>query len=78
MRCLACNALLTDREASRKYTNHATIANPEERYIDLCDHCLVDTDLNYIENSTVDNTHDDSVESSEPNSEVYVFGDSPD
>lgn len=78
MRCLACNALLTDREASRKYTSHATIVNPEARYIDLCDHCLVDTDLNYIENSKVDNTHDDSIESSQSSYEVYPNGDAPD
>lgn len=59
MRCRACNVILTDREASRKFSNHAAIANPEERYIDLCDHCLVDTDLTYVENPFTDNTSSD-------------------
>lgn len=59
MRCLACNVILTDREASRKFVGHANITNPEARYIDLCDNCLVDTDLTYVENPQTDNTHDD-------------------
>jgi len=33
MRCLACNKLLNDREATRKYSTSGT-------FIDLCDHCF--------------------------------------
>jgi hypothetical protein len=49
MRCLACDCRLSDREANRKYTNYQEIKNPEARYIMLCDDCILDTDLNYIE-----------------------------
>jgi hypothetical protein len=70
MRCLACNVILTDREASRKYVSHATIENPNERYIDLCDKCLVDTDLNYIENSQADDTNYDEDTGNEDHREV--------
>ena len=59
MRCRACNVILSDREASRKFTNHADIANPEARYIDLCDHCMKDTDLTFVENPFTDDTHYD-------------------
>lgn len=31
MRCLACNTLLSDFEATRKYTDNS--------FIDLCNHC---------------------------------------
>jgi hypothetical protein len=33
MRCLSCNAALTDFEATRKSAN-------TEQYIDLCNHCF--------------------------------------
>lgn len=71
MRCLACNVILTDREASRKYVNHANIPNSKDKYIDLCDHCLVDTDLNYIENTQANDTpYDDESETNGNHSEI--------
>lgn len=44
MRCLSCNKILSDKEATRKY---ATTGD----FIDLCDHCFVDVeeDIPYIE-----------------------------
>lgn len=50
MRCLACNCNLTDREASRQYVDTTEIKNPEDKYIGLCDDCIRDTGLDYIEN----------------------------
>lgn len=58
MHCLACNAILTDREASRKYENFASIKNPEDQYINLCTHCLKTTDLTFSENP---NANDEEV-----------------
>lgn len=40
MRCRACNELLKDKEANRKYVDWRDIPNPEERYIGLCDPCF--------------------------------------
>lgn len=37
MRCLACNVLLTDFEATRRYTM-------SREFVDLCTHCLSATD----------------------------------
>lgn len=48
MRCLACNKELTDKESSRKYSNHMEIKNPEERYIGLCSKCSYDTDVDEL------------------------------
>ncbi len=62
MRCLSCNANLSDREANRKYENADTIANPESRYIGLCDDCMLDTNLFFVENPNLSN---DSFESEE-------------
>lgn len=62
MRCLSCNCNLSDREANRKYDNHAEIANPEARYIGLCDDCILDTDLTFIENPNLSNERFDSDE----------------
>lgn len=42
MHCLACNVILDDKEQLRKYKNHQTILNPEDRYINLCTHCIQD------------------------------------
>lgn len=53
MRCLACDKNLSDKEANRKYFNWKKIANPEERYIGLCNGCIDDTGL-----TVVDNPHD--------------------
>lgn len=48
MRCLACNKELSDNEANKKYTNHAEIKNPEDKYIGLCSCCLnTDEDESY-------------------------------
>jgi len=44
MHCLACDRLLTDKEASRKFINHEDIKNPEEKYIGLCSRCSIDDD----------------------------------
>jgi len=53
MRCLSCNCNLSDREANRKYNNHEEIKNPESRYIGLCDDCIIDTDLAYLEDESL-------------------------
>lgn len=50
MRCLACDVVLTEREATRKYEDAERISNPEEQYIGLCTHCIQDTGLTYTEN----------------------------
>lgn len=44
MRCLACNAELSDKEANKKYANHEEIKNPEDKYIGLCSRCLSDAE----------------------------------
>lgn len=33
MRCLACNIILSDKEATRKYASTG-------QFVDLCDHCF--------------------------------------
>lgn len=45
MRCLSCNKNLSDKEASRKFLGWKEIANPEDRYIGLCDDDLRETGL---------------------------------
>lgn len=40
MKCLACDAVLTDREQLQKYRNHEEIKNPEHKYIGLCTSCF--------------------------------------
>lgn len=40
MKCLACDVILTDEEANRKFSNCEEIPNPEDRYINLCNRCL--------------------------------------
>jgi hypothetical protein len=44
MRCIACNALLSDYEATRK-------SQTTGEYLDLCNHCLndINNDLLYTE-----------------------------
>lgn len=56
MRCLSCNCALSDREANRKFNNWEEIKNPESRYIMLCDDCMLDTDLTFIENPELDDS----------------------
>lgn len=55
MKCLACDAFLTDREASRKYENWRSMPEGEDRYIMLCDRCIVGTDLIFVENTNASN-----------------------
>ena len=55
MRCLSCNCNLSDREANRKFDDWEHIKNPESRYIGLCDDCLLDTDLAFVENPNLSN-----------------------
>ena len=38
MKCLSCDVILTDREATRKSINTG-------EYLDLCNHCLSETDI---------------------------------
>lgn len=38
MRCLACNQILSDKEATRRSAN-------TNEFVDLCDPCLIDTGL---------------------------------
>jgi len=57
MRCIACNALLTDYEATRK-------SELTGEYVDLCNHCYVavKSDLVVVERDdllTPDNVEDD-------------------
>lgn len=59
MRCLSCNCSLSDREANRKYENWLEIPKPEDQYIMLCDDCILDTDLAFVEDPTLSSdTHD--------------------
>lgn len=55
MKCLACDVILTDRQASRKYENWRDLPEGEGRYIMLCDHCIQYTDLTFSENPLADN-----------------------
>ena len=50
MPCLSCDRAMSDRETNRKYINWKEIQNTEERYISLCDNCLKDSDLFYMDN----------------------------
>lgn len=52
MRCLSCNKLLSDKEATRAYKSTG-------EYLDLCDHCLepIKEDIQTIEGA---NFRDDS------------------
>ncbi len=51
MKCLSCDRILSDRESSRKFTNWREMPEGEDRYIGLCDRCIVDTDLHFDENT---------------------------
>ena len=42
MRCAACNCNLSNRESTRK----SAITG---QYLDLCDSCMVDTDITYVD-----------------------------
>lgn len=47
MRCRSCNAELTDDEAIAKYDDWENIPNVNDRYIELCSHCLRESDLSH-------------------------------
>ena len=52
MRCLSCNCVLTDKEATRKYATSGT-------FIDLCDNCFSDVAEDIPSIDGIDNGHDD-------------------
>ncbi len=70
MHCLACDKLLSDREASRKYEHCEEISNPEEQFIGLCNHCLKDTDITFSENT---NATDEEACGEEETGETEMF-----
>lgn len=49
MHCLACDKMMSDREANRKYQNHEHLKG-EDKYVGLCDRCIEDTGINCEEN----------------------------
>lgn len=49
MRCLSCNVILSDKEATRKYASTG-------EFVDLCDHCFSTVDDQIL---VVDGTGDD-------------------
>jgi hypothetical protein len=53
MRCIACNALLSDFEATRKSVN-------TNEYIDLCNHCYysISDDVNALERTDLEHEED--------------------
>lgn len=55
MRCLSCNCVLTDKEATRKYASSGT-------FIDLCDSCFdpVEDQIPSIEGRSTEETSEDS------------------
>lgn len=56
MRCLACNVVLTDFEATRKYETGS--------FIDLCNHCFhsgVSENLIYIEREDLRNSNEETL-----------------
>lgn len=48
-RCLSCNRVLSSREMSRKYVNHAEIKNYADKYICMCTRCTEAADIHYID-----------------------------
>ena len=47
MKCLSCDVILSDREATRK-------GSASGDYVDLCDHCLgTIPDFEYVENPSL-------------------------
>lgn len=44
-RCRACNANLSSRELTRKYSNLPPDTPPEEQYIGLCNSCFTQSDI---------------------------------
>lgn len=44
-RCRACNAVLSSRELTRKYSDLPPDTPPEEQYIGLCNSCFTQSDI---------------------------------
>ena len=62
-RCLSCNRILSSRESTRKYRNYEQIANPEHRYIGLCNSCYRDVEIDSVENTSLpDNDAEDELD----------------
>lgn len=53
MKCLSCDSILSDREATRKYAG-------TNEYLDLCNHCIKDSCL--TDQFTVNNNLSDDNE----------------
>ncbi len=54
MKCLACDKILTNHEATRRYRD-------SKEFIDLCNHCFysgVDSEINFIEREDLEDTTD--------------------
>lgn len=64
MKCLACDKVLSDQEATRRYIN--SDGSPGE-FIDLCNHCMIDTDI-----MTLDVEWDEPLEEGEDDGEVHT------
>lgn len=55
MRCLACNVILTDHEATRRFSE-------SKEFVDLCNHCFysgVSDDVNFSERDDLADETDD-------------------
>ena len=55
MRCLACNVILTDHEATRRFSE-------SKEFVDLCNHCFysgVSDDVNFEERNDLEEVSDD-------------------
>ena len=55
MRCVACNAALSDQESVRKSVNTG-------EYLDLCNSCIKDLDIAFVDNGSVDMIEDEEDE----------------
>lgn len=62
MRCLSCDSAMSDRETNRKYVDWKNIPNTEDRYIGLCDSCLRDSDLFYLDNDSLPEASDEQMD----------------
>jgi hypothetical protein len=45
MHCFSCDVILTEREQKRKFANHIEIVKVEDKYINLCESCMLHSDL---------------------------------
>ena len=51
MRCLSCNKILNDVEATRRGVNSG-------EFLDLCSACFKDTDIEYYDSTTLHESED--------------------